>query len=418
MSAAVGAPLKQPALRPSQSDAPARQQRSRRWLRYGVVGAGILTAAWVALRVARTPKTATLHYQTVAIDRGPILAKVTANGALSALVTVNVGSQVSGRVQSLRVDFGSTVKRGEVVATIDPSMFLAAAAQATANHRATLAAVERAKAQQLNAEKQLARSAALQKEGLMTGAELETAEANLAVARADVSLAVSNVSQAKAARDQSELNLRYTTIVSPIDGVVISRNVDVGQTVAATLQAPTLFTIAQDLTHMQVDTNVAEADVGKVRAGMDVTFTIDAYPNHTFRGKLRQVRDNAQTIQNVVTYDTVVDVENEARLLKPGMTANVTFAYAHEANAVRVPNAALRFRPDATSVMEMTGGRVLPAIPPDRRLIWLLRGGKPVAVAVRTGINDGTFTEMAEGDVRPGDLAVVETPSDGPKRNP
>jgi HlyD family secretion protein len=396
----------------------ARQRRPRSWLKYGLIGAALLTAAWLGLRAARTPKAPLVHYQTVAVDRGPILAKVTANGALSALVTVNVGSQVSGRVQTLRADFGSTVKQGDVVATIDPSMFQAAAAQATANHRATLAAVERAKAQQLNAEKQLARAQALHREGLMTSAELETAEASLAVARADLRLAVSNVSQAKAARDQSELNLRYTTIVSPIDGVVISRNVDVGQTVAATLQAPTLFTIAQDLTHMQVDTNVAEADVGKVSTGMDVTFTVDAYPGRTFHGRLRQVRDNAQTIQNVVTYDAVVDVDNGARLLKPGMTANVTFAYAHEADAVRVPNAALRFRPDAASVAEMTGGRPLPPTPPDRRLIWLLRSGKPVAVTLRPGISDGTFTALGDGDVHAGDLAIVETQSDAAKRSP
>jgi len=318
----------------------------------------------------------------------------------------------------LLVDFGSQVKQGQVVASIDPSMFQAAAAQANANLRASLAAVERAKAQTLNAEQQLARSAALHREGLTTSADYETAESSLAVTRADLELARANVNQARAARDQTELNLRYTTIVSPIDGVVISRNVDVGQTVAATLQAPTLFSIAQDLTHMQVDTNVAEADVGKVHAGMDVTFTIDAYPNRTFRGRLRQVRDNAQAIQNVVTYDAVVDVENPDRLLKPGMTANVTFPYAHPTDVLRVSNAALRFRPDPATVSAMTKGSAPTTPPPDQRILWLLRAGQPTAVTVRTGISDGTLTELAPGAAQLGDQAILEAESTTEKHAP
>jgi HlyD family secretion protein len=369
-------------------------------------------------RELHAPRGSTLRYQTAKVDRGAILAKVSANGTLSALVTVNVGSQVSGRVQTLLVDFGSTVKEGQVVATIEPSMFRAAAAQAAANLQAAQSSVLRAKAQKLNAEKQLARTTALHGEGLTTSAEYETAQASLAVAAADLDLAQANVSQARAARDQTELNLHYTTIVSPIDGIVISRNVDAGQTVAATLQAPTLFTIARDLTHMQVDTNVAEADVGKVHAGMDVTFTIDAYPSRVFHGRLRQVRDNAQTIQNVVTYDAVVDVENPEHLLKPGMTASVTFPYAHQADAIRVSNAALRFRPDPSALTEMLDGHPVLQLGASQRSLWLLRGGKPVTVPIRTGISDGTFTEVVEGDVKPGDQMVIEAQSNGDKRSP
>jgi HlyD family secretion protein len=334
-------------------------------------------------------------------------------------VTVNVGSQVSGRVQTLLVDFGSAVRAGQTVATIDPSLFQAATAQAAANHRAAVASVARAEAQVKNAEKQLARTLALHQEGLSTSAELESAEAALAVARADRDVSRANVNQTAAARAASELNLKYTTIVSPIDGVVISRNVDVGQTVAAALQAPTLFTIAQDLTRMQVDTNVAEADVGKLRTGMDATFTVDAYPKRVFRGRLRQVRDNAQTLQNVVTYDAVIDVDNSERLLKPGMTANVAFTYADRDAIVRIPNTALRFRPDAAAVTEFTRGRPVPApAPPDGRLVWKLEGGKAEPLAVQTGVSDGTFTELVSGALKPGDALVTEMQADGTKRTP
>jgi HlyD family secretion protein len=389
---------------------------ARKLVKYGAVSLLAIGAVVAALRVQRAPQASRFQFETAKVDQGEIHAKVTANGALSALVTVNVGSQVSGRVQTLLVDFGSTVKQGEVVATIDPALFQAATAQATANHRAAVAAVERGKAQVLNAEKQFARAASLHKEGLTTSAELETAEANLAVARADLDVARANVNQTAAARAQADLNLKYTTIVSPIDGIVISRNVDVGQTVAATLQAPTLFTIARDLTHMQVDTNIAEADVGRIRAGMDATFTVDAYPKRAFHGQVRQVRDNAQTIQNVVTYDAVVDVDNSERLLKPGMTANVSFTYANRDAAVRLPNAALRFRPEPAALTEFMHGRAVPTpTPPDGRLVWRLDSGNATPVIVQIGVSDGTFTELVSGALKAGDALVVET-TDGAKR--
>lgn len=254
-------------------------------------------------------------------------------------------------------------------------------------------------------------------EGLMTGSDFDTAEAALGVARAEVGVAEANVQQSLAARDQAELNLRYTTIISPIDGVVISRNVDVGQTVAATLQAPTLFSIAQDLTRMQVDTNVSESDVGKIREGMAVTFGVDSYPGRSFPGTVRQLRDNAQTIQNVVTYDAVVDVDNSERLLKPGMTANVSFVYAERSDALRVPNGALRFQPDAATLalakLEAPG-----AAPTEQRWLWLLRSGHPVAIAVRTGITDGTSTELVSGEAMGGEAAILEIASESSARTP
>ena len=250
----------------------------------------------VVWRVATTHGAAPVRYETSRVDQGPLAAKVTATGTLSALVTVTVGSQVSGRIDTLGADFESQVHKGQVIATIEPSLLHAAAAQARANYFAAIAAVNKTESNEKLAIEQVARAEALNKEGLLSRADLDTSRATRASAHADVDAAGSNVGQFKAALNQAELNLKYTVIVSPIDGVVISRNVDIGQTVAATFQAPTLFIIAQDLTRMQVDTNVAEADVGKVRAAMPVTFTVDAYPDRKFGGTVRQVRDNAQTI--------------------------------------------------------------------------------------------------------------------------
>jgi HlyD family secretion protein len=350
------------------------------------------------------------HYETVGIDRGPLDAKVTATGAVSPLITVQVGSQVSGRIARLYVDFGSTVSSGQIVATIEPSLFRAAVAQAAANLASARASVVKAQAQKEEADKLYARDKALLAEGLATRTDYDVAESNALVAAADIAAGQASVAQAQATLAQAELNLKYTTITSPIDGIVISRNVDVGQTVAAALQAPTLFTIAQDLTKMQVDANVAEADVGKARAGMSVNFTVDAYPGHDFEGSVRQVRDNAQTLQNVVTYDVVIDVDNRERLLKPGMTANIVLSYAKRESSLRVPQAALRFKPDRDTISTMLG-TAHAAVPESRgleRTVWLLRNGKAVPIAIQVGVNDGSNGEVLAGDVHPGDRAIVE----------
>jgi HlyD family secretion protein len=387
---------------------PVSVHRLGRFFRGLLLAALLVAAGLVVWRLATRRSAPAVQYVTGTVDRGEIAAKVTATGTLSALVTVSVGSQVSGRIASLGADFGSVVKEGQVVAKIDPALFEAAVGQARANHVAAVAAVEKARSQLDLAERQEKRASDLHAEGLMSQSDLDTARATLAAARADVGSARAAVAQTKAALDQAELNLHYTTIVSPIDGVVISRSVDVGQTVAATFQAPTLFTIAQDLTHMQVDTNVTEADVGKVRAGMPVTFTVDAYPDRTFEGKVRQVRDNAQTIQNVVTYDAVIDVDNRGGLLKPGMTASVTFVYADEKDIVRIPTAALRFKPEASVRVLMKAPTGPTPSRPDERVVWLKSAERVTPVLVDIGISDGTHTQLVAGDVRPGDVLVQE----------
>ncbi|HLL54883.1 MAG TPA: efflux RND transporter periplasmic adaptor subunit, partial [Myxococcaceae bacterium] len=283
--------------------------------------------------------------ETAKVERGRIAARVTATGTLSALVTVQVGSQVSGRIQSLEVDFNSPVKKGQRIARIDPQLFEAALEQSRANHLAAQANVARAKAQAWNADRQRNRARALAEQALIPPAEGDAAEAEAQASAAQVQAAESALAQARAALNQARINLEFTSIYSPIDGVVISRNVDVGQTVASALQAPTLFTIAEDLRKMQVHTNVAEADVGKLAPGQEATLRVDAYPNEPFAGTINQIRNAPQTLQNVVTYDAVIDVNNAELKLKPGMTANVTVIYAERDNVLKIPNAALRFRP-------------------------------------------------------------------------
>ena len=379
----------------------------------------VVASGAVALVVLRRRSAAPVEprFTTVAIDRGKIAARVTASGTLSALVTVQVGSQVSGRILQIAADFNTRVKRGQLIARIDPQLFEAAVEQARANLLAAEGNATKARVQAEEAERQAQRTRSLHQQQLVAQAELDTAETNVAAANAQAAASRGAVQQMRAALHQAEINLAYTYIHSPIDGVVISRNVDVGQTVAASLQAPTLFTIAEDLRKMQVDTNVAEADVGKLRAGMDAYFSVDAYPGERFRGTVRQIRNAPQTIQNVVTYDAVIDVANPDLKLKPGMTANVTFPYADRDNVLRISNAALRFRP--TADLLGTDGGALSRRPPrgeapaPGRTVWVLRQGRPVGVTIQTGITDGSQTEVLEDGLKEGDLVITDSADSG-----
>ena len=396
----------------------------KKWLiRAAVV---LVAAGGIAglLRYRAAHKQPDIHFETVKVDRGRIVAKVTATGTLSALVTVQVGSQVSGRLQEIKVDYNSPVKRGQVIAKIDPQLFQAALEQARANFLAAQSNVAKAKVQALEADRQYQRSRALAERQLLAPADLETAEANAGVAHAGVDAAQGALAQAKASLHQAEVNLAYTTIVSPIDGIVVSRNVDVGQTVAASFQAPTLFVLAEDLRKMQVDTSVAEADVGRLKPGMPASFSVDAYPGKRFSGTIRQIRNAPQTVQNIVTYDAVIDVLNPDLELKPGMTANVTFVYAEKDRVLRVPSSALRFRPTA-DVMARAGASATPATSAERprgggrrelsnqRTVWVLRNQQPVPVTVMIGVTDGTVAELVEGNLAEGDALVTDVSGAG-----
>src|SRR3954469_10622749 len=299
----------------------------KRFLPWLIAISGLLLIALV-VRHLRTGGAAT--YQTANITRGPITQAITATGTLNPVLNVQVGSQVSGNISKLFADFNSQVKAGQVVAQIDPALFQATVTQAEGDVASAQAALELAK---LNA----ARTQDLFAKKTSSKADLDQAVASLHQAEANVKIK-------QGALDKAKADLEHCTITSPVDGVVISRSVDVGQTVAASLQAPVIFQIANDLTKMQIDTNVAEADVGVVEVGQNVDFTVDAFPNRTFRGKVVQVRNAPIIVQNVVTYDTVIGVNNDDLKLKPGMTANVSILIAHRDDVLTISNAALRFR--------------------------------------------------------------------------
>ncbi|MFY0534480.1 efflux RND transporter periplasmic adaptor subunit [Nannocystis pusilla] len=298
--------------------------------------------AYQRFAVAEAPK---IEYRTQPVERARLTATVTASGTLSPVKTVAVGSQVSGRIVELFADFNSEVKKGDVIARIDPSLFQSDLMKTKASYKSSQAAVTRAIADRENARINLERAKQLFADKVAPQAEVDAADAAYKVAKASVESAQAALAVSKAAIDTADVNLLYTTILSPIDGVVISRDVSVGQTVAASLSAPQLFSIAEDLKAMEVHTNVAESDVGALKQDMKVRFTVDAYPNERFFGTVAQIRNSPLTLQNVVTYDAVVRVDNDALKLRPGMTASVTFIVDERRDALAVPNAALRFTP-------------------------------------------------------------------------
>jgi len=359
-------------------------------------------------------------YRTQPAARGDIRATVTATGTMNAVTTVLVGTQVSGTISRLYVDYNSPVKKGQILAQIDPSTFQAQVDQAKANLLAAQANVQKAEASVIDTKRTLERNKTLFARNLIARSDTDTAETNYLSAEAQLSASKAAVAQTRAALDFAATNLRYTKIISPVDGTVISRSVDVGQTVAASFQTPTLFNIAQDLTRMQIDTSVDEADIGKIKVDQPVEFSVDAYPDITFMGKVSEVRNAPITVQNVVTYDVVVQVGNPDLKLKPGMTANVSIILEDKKGVLRVPNGALRFRPSEKSreKAEQKG-------PTEQKgaAVWVLEDKTPKRVAVKAGISDGNYTEVLSGDLKEGDGVIVESiggakKSDGPVGGP
>ncbi|HET9753130.1 MAG TPA: efflux RND transporter periplasmic adaptor subunit [Myxococcales bacterium] len=368
-------------------------------------------------------------YRTDAVTRGPVSEIVNATGDVSAIVTVNVGSQVSGIIDKLNVDFNSLVKKGDLLATLDPRLFQAQLEKATASLESAKANVEKAQAAYDDSVRIAGRVANLRATGLVAQADVDTALATRDGNKAALSAARAAVLQAKADRDMAATNLAFTRITSPIDGIVVSRNVDVGQTVAAAFQAPTLFLIANDLTKMQILANIDEADVGKVHEGLAAKFSVDAYPGETFTGTISQVRQAPNTIQNVVTYQGVISAPNPDRKLRQGMTASVTITTAHKDEALRVANAALRWKPEEAPVAsEAPPGSARAATPPQARnpsaaargarepgaqqgpgrpgRVYKVMEGKPSAVMIRVGLSDGQRTEVLDG-LSEGDQVIV-----------
>jgi HlyD family secretion protein len=392
---------------------PGTTRRIRRAAVAVVAVAGVVIGGWLAIGYWRAPPRTT--FTTAPATMGEVVRAVTASGTLTPVVEVEVGSQVSGRIAEVLVDYNDQVTEGQVLARIDRALLDSALGQARARLSRVRAELSRARAAAASARTEHARALGLWNSGTVARAEVDAAAAARKEADASVAAAAASVVEARGAVDQAQANLTYATILAPVDGVVISRNVDVGQTVAASLQAPTLFVLAGDLRDMEVHTSVAESDVGLLDAGMRVEFSVDAFPERTFRGTVRQVRFEPTTTSSVVTYDAVIAVRNDPVLLRPGMTANATFIVAERDGVLTVPSRALRYRPaDAgaapRAVYAQGGARSRPktaAAPRRRDVVWVLRAGRPVGVAIETGLTDGSVTEVTAGDLAEGDLVIT-----------
>lgn len=360
------------------------------------------------------------EYETEKITKGNVVETVTASGTVNPVTNISVGTQVSGTIRNIYADFNSSVKKGQLLAEIDPSVLQAQVEQARAglnnaqanlyNARATLQKVQSITN---NDYKTYQRYKSLYEKNFIARSEVDLAEstynadkAQIEAARAGINSAQSQIAQAAAELRSKQTNLNYTRIVSPVNGIVVSRNVDVGQTVAASFQTPTLFLVAQDLTKMQIDTNVAEADIGKVKVGQEVNYTLDGYPDETFKGRVKQIRIAPNVIQNVVTYNVVISVDNKDLKLKPGMTANISIITSKKENILLVPNASLRFtlynEEDSPKFKEQG--------------IWTLKNNKPERISIKTGISNGNYTEIISTNVTEGMEAIISKIEKSKKR--
>jgi HlyD family secretion protein len=367
---------------------------------------------------------------TATVTRGSVVETVEATGTLEAVTTVDVGTQVSGTIKALYADYNSQVRKGQVIAQLDPSLFETQVEQARATVQRLQAEVDAAKVNVEDSRVKLTRAQELSAQQLIPATDLEAAQANARQADASLKAAQAQLVQGRASLRNNEVNLAHTTIRAPIDGIVISRNVDVGQTVAASMSAPTLYVLAEDLRRMQVNARVDESDIGRIEADQDVEFRVDAYPDETFTGTVKQVRLEPVVEQNVVSYVTVIDVPNRDLKLKPGMTATVTVEIARADDVLRVPNAALRFRPTRevfTALGQQAPGAALPASAGSvsrggdrpanaasgqaRTAVWVLRDRRLARVQVQLGVNDGTTTAVIGGQLEEGAQVVTAVPS-------
>ena len=347
-------------------------------------------------------------YITQTADRGDIRSTVSATGTVNAVTTVLVGTQVSGTIKQLFVDYNSPVKKGQLLAQIDPASTEAQVAQASANVSLARANLEKSRVAVRDTITNFKRNKILYGKNFISKSDLDTSETNYLSAIAQVKASEAQVAQTQAALSLAQTNLRYTQILSPVDGTVISRSIDVGQTVAASFQTPTLFTIAQDLKKMQIDANIDEADIGRIKTNQPVTFTVDAYPDMTFKGNVSEIRNSPTTVQNVVTYAVIVKVDNPELKLKPGMTANVLIVIDDKKNILRIPNAALRVK---------LADKELRAASPKGPGVWVLDHKKPKRVPLTIGISDNRFTEVVSGNLNESNQIIVEVKSNDNKMN-
>lgn len=337
------------------------------------------------------------EYKLSKVQRSTIIQTVEASGVINPVKTVSIGSQVSGMISAIYVDFNSQVKQGQLLAQIDPSLFQAQVNQAQANVNSARANYQKTKSMLIYDEANYKRYKELYKKRYVAKSDLDLAEATYHSDLAALSSLNAQIAQSSATLQNNLTNLRYTKIISPVNGVVVSRAVDVGQTVAASFTTPTLFTVAQDLTKMQIEVSVSEADIGKVKVGQNVDYTLDGYPDETFKGEVSQVRISPTTVSNVVTYTVIVSVNNDNGILKPGMTANVSIVTNKKENAISVENAALRFTP-----VEITEGKKF-----KEQGIWILKNHKPKRINIKMGVSDSDNTEVVSDEIKEGDDVII-----------
>lgn len=338
-------------------------------------------------------------YKLSKVEKNTIVETVEASGVINPVKTVSIGSQVSGIIDKIYVDYNSQVKKGELLAQIDPSLLQAQVDKAQGDLNAARANYQKTKSMLIYDQKNYQRYKRLYEKRYVAKGDVDLAEATYKADSAQLNAMSGQIAQSMATLQNNSTNLRYTKIISPVNGVVVSRSVDVGQTVAASFQTPTLFTVAQDLTKMQIEVSVSEADIGKVKVGQNVEYTLDGYPDEVFSGKVSQVRLSPTTVSNVVTYTVIVLVNNDDGKLKPGMTANVSIITNKKENAICVDNAALRFTP-----IDITGGKKF-----KEQGIWLLVKNEPTRVNIKTGIKDSDYTEIISTKIKEGDDVIIES---------
>lgn len=399
---------------------PPRTGRAAAWLKHGIAKVGrpavyaalaVLVLSCAAAAYWFFGSSGTVSYVTAPVSKGTVARAITATGAINPVLTITVGSYVSGVIQQIACDFNTKVKKGQLCAKIDPRPYQTIVEQDRAS-------VDSANAQLVKDQANLAYAAASERRyanllalNAMSRDTYEVALNARRQAQAQVALDQSAIRQRIAVLGAAQVNVGYTDIVSPVDGTVVSRNVTMGQTVAASFQTPTLFLIATDLAKMQVDTNVSEGDVGSIRVGEKAQFRVEAYPDRTFDGVVTQVRQAPQSVQNVITYDVIVAVANPQLFLKPGMTATVRIFIETRDNVRRVPSLALRYTPGGLAAASDQASRASPQL-------WVLRKGRAVRVPVVTGLDDDAFVEIKSGDIRDGDQVIVsERSASGAKRN-
>jgi len=361
------------------------------------VGLALLLAGAGAIwwRLHATPQTS---YQTMPATMGSIVRAVTASGSVNPIIVVQVGTYVSGVVQARYCDYNTQVKKDQLCAKIDPRPYQVAVEQNSASLAVARAQLDKDSANLAYTKASFERNQTLAKTQAVSQDALDQARNAYNQGQAQVALDQANVALREADLKAAQINLDYTDIRSPVDGTVVSRNVEMGQTVAASFQTPTLFLIATDLTKMQVDVNISESDIGSIKSGDATSFTVESYPGRSFNGEVNQIRQAPQTIQNVVTYDVVVTTANPDLALKPGMTATARLVTARRDNVLRVPDQALRYSP---------GGALPEPRSADAARIYVLRGGRPTAVTIETGLDDDTVTEIVKGDLTAGDQVIV-----------